>query len=197
MRCFLFIAVLCCLFLLSKLYKDPLFDASYERIKSLQEGRDLDSFYVKFLKTFSDWTEDIHYVMVILAFSPFMSRERFWYLIIANQFTSFVKINMKMIMSEPRPVWAWSDLSSLGCSTSFGAPSGHSARSANLAFIVILDLFFASEWSKRKYPDLNKMTLRTHKLAFILITLFTRITPFTFTNPFTLITPFTLIPLFT
>ena len=147
MRCFLFIAALFCLLGLSMLYKEPLYEASHERIKSLQEGRDLDSFYVKFMDTFSEWTDDFEYMLAILALSPFMSRERFWYIVIANQYSNFVKINLKMILSEPRPVWAWSDLSSLGCSSSFGSPSGHSARSSNLAFVVILDLFFASEWS--------------------------------------------------
>ena len=169
MSCFLYIAALSCLLGLSTLYKDTLFEASHERIKSLQEGRDLDSSYVKFMETFSELTDDFDYMMVILALSPFLSRERFWYILIANQITNFVKINLKMTISEPRPTWAWSDLSSLGCSSSFGSPSGHSARSSNLAFIVILDLFFASEWSQRKYPHLNKMTPKTHKLVFVLV----------------------------
>ena len=147
MRCFLFIAALVCLLGLSKLYKDPFYEASHETIKSLQEGRDQNSFLVKFMETFSGLTGDVEYMLAILAISPFLSRERFWYIIIATQLAIFLRTNLKMIMSEPRPIWVWSDLSTTGCSSSFGSPSGHSASSSSMAFTVILDLFFASEWS--------------------------------------------------
>ena len=140
-------------------------------IKDSQEGLDAESKSIKLAEKFSEWTEDIHYVLLIICLSPFLSRERFWYYTISIQLASFAKINLKMIQSEPRPVWVWSDLSNLGCSSSFGSPSGHSTRSANLAFMFILDLFFASAWSQSKYADINKMRPSTHKLAFALVCL--------------------------
>ena len=140
-------------------------------ILNLQAEHSHDSDTIKFAKSFSAWTEDIHYVLLILFLAPFLSRERFWYYTVAIQVASFSKINLKMLQSEPRPVWVWSDLSSLGCASSFGSPSGHSTRSSNLAFLVILDLFFASEWSQKKYAGLNRMTAKTHKLIFTLVSL--------------------------
>ena len=80
-------------------------------------------------------------------------------------------MDLKMIMSEPRPIWVWPDISETGCKTSFGSPSGHSTRSANLALMFILDLFFASEWSRKKHEGLNQMRVGTHKLTFALATL--------------------------
>jgi len=143
-RCSLFIAVLCGLFALSTLYKDALFERSHTLIRDLQQGKAHDGFQVRFMELYSDLTEGFAYTLGFLAMSPFLSRERFWYYLISIEFACYVKINLKMIQSEPRPVWVWSDLSDLGCSSSFGSPSGHSTRSANLAFLLVLDHFFAS-----------------------------------------------------
>ena len=122
----LYIAVLCGLFAFSNLYKDVLYQKSHSLIKNLQEGVAHDGFLVRFMETFSEVTDDERMVLMFVAVSPLLSRERFWYYLIAAQFASFSKIVLKMIQSEPRPVWVWSDLSSLGCSSSFGSPSGHS-----------------------------------------------------------------------
>ena len=103
--------------------------------------------------------------------SPFISRERFWYYLIVIQIAYLVKVELKMIQSEPRPVWIWDDLAMYGCSTNFGSPSGHSTNSATLAFLLILDLFFPSDWSQRSFPQLNTMTPRSHKLSFAAISL--------------------------
>jgi len=165
----LYIAVLCGLFAFSNLYKDVLYEKSHSIIKNLQEGVAHDGFLVRFMETFSEVTDDERMVLIFVAVSPLLSRERFWYYLIAAQFASFSKIVLKMIQSEPRPVWVWSDLSSLGCSSSFGSPSGHSTCSANLAFLLVLDLFFASVWSRAKYPSLNKMSVQTHKLYFCVV----------------------------
>ena len=168
-KCALYTAVLCALFALSTLYKDALYEKSHSLIKNLQEGVAHDGFLVRFMEAFSEVTDDERMVLIFVAVSPFLSRERFWYYLIAAQFASFSKIVLKMIKSEPRPVWVWSDLSSLGCSDSFGSPSGHSTCSANFAFLLVLDLFFASEWSRAKYPYLNKMSVLTHKLVFCVV----------------------------
>ena len=96
------------------------------------------------MELYSELTEGFVYTLGFVAMSPFLSRERFWYYLLSIEFASYAKTNLKMIQSEPRPVWEWSDLSDLGCSASFGSPSGHSTRSANLAFILVLDHFFAS-----------------------------------------------------
>mmetsp|Transcript_29348 Transcript_29348/g.36450 ORF Transcript_29348/g.36450 Transcript_29348/m.36450 type:complete len:130 (+) Transcript_29348:171-560(+) len=128
---------------------------SHQIIKDMQATTSSDSFHLSMLKTFSEWTEDEHYVLAVLAMWPFVCRERFWYYLSAIAFTSFTKINLKMFQSEPRPVWEWSDLTDLGCSMSLGSPSGHSTRSSNFAFLLILDLFFASDYSRTKYTELK------------------------------------------
>lgn len=126
------------------------------------------------LKKFSDATEDEPYLLFCLFIWPFVCRERFWYYIIAIQFSSFIKINLKMLESEPRPTWVWgADIASYGCASSFGSPSGHSTRSANLAFLLILDQFFPSDWSRAKYAELQQMAPRSHPLTFFSLSLFT------------------------
>jgi len=109
---------------------------------------------------------------MFMVLSPFLSRERFWYYLISFQFSYANKIVFKMILSEPRAIWVWSDLSELSCSRSFGSPSGHATRSANVGSLFLLDLFFASEWSRAKYPSLNTMSVCTHKLAFGFLLIF-------------------------
>ena len=116
-------------------------------------------------------TFDAAYLFAILALSPFLSRERFWYYITALKFASFMKVNLKMLYSEPRPLFVWSDLSSIGCATTFGSPSGHSTMSSCAAALIVLDLFFSSEWGQRKLPELNKMTPRSHPISFVLVSL--------------------------
>ena len=152
-RCAAFVAALAGLVLLSFTYRDQLFQMSHDVIQSEQNRHGVDSATVKFFETFGRLTFDINYDLAILFLSPFMARERFWYYIISLQVAVFVKGNLKMLMAEPRPVMVWSDMLDLGCSPSFGSPSGHSTKSANLAFLVILDLFFASAWSRGKYAD--------------------------------------------
>lgn len=105
--------------------------------------------------------------------SPFISRERFWYYIIVIQIAYFTKVNFKMFQSEPRPAWVWDDLAMFECDTNFGSPSGHNINSATLAFMLILDLFFPSDWSRESYPKLNTMTPRSHKLSLLVISLST------------------------
>ena len=85
------------------------------------------------------------------------------------QFATITKSNIKMIKSEPRPAWVWSDVPAYGCATSFGSPSGHSTRAANIVFMVILDVFFASAWSRKAYPHLNKISIRSHPVIFTLL----------------------------
>ena len=97
----------------------------------------------------SSVTLNYHYEIAILLLSPFMSRERFWYFMISLQVANLFLTNMKMVMSEPRPYWLWTDIfAEHSCGTEFGSPSGHSIKSSNIASLVILDLFFASEWSR-------------------------------------------------
>ena len=128
---------------------------------------------MEFFIRFSSMTLDYHYDVAILLLSPFMSRERFWYFLISVQVATFFKTNMKMMISEPRPYWVWTDIfSEFSCTTSFGSPSGHSIKSSNFAFLVILDLFFASEWSRQTYRhSLNQMRASTSKVRFGLISL--------------------------
>lgn len=169
-RCLGFLAVLVGLFYLSTIYRDYLFELSHQLIKDLQENRSEDDLSVRFFAFFSDCCESNIFTFALIFLLPFMSRERFWYYLIAIQASNQVKDNFKMILSQPRPNWVWSDLNDTGCSESFGSPSGHSTRCANLAFLLVLDLFFPSEWSRQSHPSLNKRSVKTHKCTFAAVT---------------------------
>ena len=124
------------------------------------------------MKFFGEYTGSSYYTIAVLAVSPFVCRERFWYYLIAVELANFVKTNLKSIESEPRPVWVWTDLSDNGCEFGFGSPSGHSTRSSNMAFLLIIDHFFASAWSRLQYADLNKMTVRKNLISFLVVSFF-------------------------
>lgn len=126
---------------------------------------------MKFINVFEFFSRGTNYTSGLLFMSPFISREHFWYYTIVIQISFFIKENIKMILSEPRPTWLWDDFAMYDCSTNFGSPSGHCCNSGALAFALILDLFFSSDWSQRSYPQLNTMTPRSHKLRFIAISL--------------------------
>ena len=57
------------------------------------------------------------------------------------------------------------------CDKGFGSPAGHTVRGSLLLFLLILDLFFASDWSRKKYPQINTMTPRTHPITFLLLSI--------------------------
>ena len=166
-RCAIFIAVLVVLLLISLAYRDALFDASHDVILNLQEGKTHDSTSVKFMEWFSEYTEDHHYVWFLILMTPFMSRERFWYYIVSIQLATFTKLNLKMIFSQPRPTWIWPDVSDIGCSSSFGSPSGHATRAANFAWMAVLDLFFSSQWNRDNFPKHKQMKVGSHILVFV------------------------------
>ena len=54
----------------------------------------------------------------------------------------------------------------VGCTASFGLPSGHSTESANFVLVLLLDQFMPSKWSKITYPDLNSNTMANAPYAF-------------------------------
>ena len=144
-RLLAFLLVLASLFALSTLYCDQLFDLSHQVILDEQARFGEDSIMKGFLQTLSSMTYDIHYDLIVLFLSPFMSRERFWYYMISLQVSNFAKTNTKMLISEPRPYWVWSDIfTESSCHASFGSPSGHATKSSNFALLIILDFFFAS-----------------------------------------------------
>ena len=171
-RCLIFIAVLFSMLGLTALYSDALFDKSLGLIQKFEKGHATDGSLVRFTEIFAFITDDAQYFIMFMVLSPFLSRERFWYYLISFQISYANKITFKMILSEPRAIWVWSDLSAISCSKSFGSPSGHATRSANVGSLFLLDLFFASDWSRSKYPALNNMSVCTHKLAFGLLSLF-------------------------
>ena len=141
-----------------------MYEASHEVILSLQAGRSEASF--KFYNWVSGITDEGIYTISLLLMLPFLSRERFWYLFIAFHVAEFVKCILKLTYHEPRPTWIWTDILPVGCSASFGLPSGHSTESANFVLVLLLDQFRASKWSRLTYPDLNTKTISNAPLAF-------------------------------
>ena len=168
-RVALFVVILVAIFVAGMFYQEALYQLSHEVILSLAETTSESQ--LGFYELLSELTEDHIYIIASIILSPLLSRERFWYYILGMQFATITKSNIKMIKSEPRPAWVWSDVPAYGCATSFGSPSGHSTRAANIVFMVILDVFFASSWSRKAYPHLNKISIRSHPVIFSLLVL--------------------------
>merc|ERR1712226_324042 len=153
------------------LYHDKLFEASHDVIVGLQTGRSKASF--DFFNWLSEASGEGVYASTVLLLLPFMSFERFWYLLVAFQTTEFAKCVFKLSFHEPRPTWVWPDVNPLGCASSFGLPSGHCAESANFVLVVLLDQFKQSSWSRNSRPDLNSKTIVNSPCTFVgLVTLF-------------------------
>ena len=172
LRCAVYIALLCLLVILCRYtYGAKLFEMSHQIIMEMPASTSPDSAWTKWLFIFYEYTSDEHYILAILAMSPFVCRERFWHYILCIQLATFVKLNIKMILNEPRPTWVWSDLPASGCSLNLGQPSGHATRSANFAFLIIFDLFLASEYSRNKYSELRQMSVRSNTCSFVTISL--------------------------
>lgn len=98
---------------------------------------------------------------------PFISRERFWYYMLACQIQSCVVALLKFTFHDPRPTFVWTGLFEEGCSTSWGNPSGHAMECINFALILLLDHIFPSDWSRNKYPHLNTRDMHKNPLTFI------------------------------
>ena len=104
--------------------QEKLFEMSHEVILDLQEGRSEASrdAWIAFGKYSGG-----HYLsLVVLLFSPFLSRERFWYYVILLQVNEFFKGAPKTFLHESRPIWVYPDLSPVeSCQWGFASPSGH------------------------------------------------------------------------
>ena len=85
---------------------------------------------------------------------------------------TFLNSVFKLAFHEPRPTWVWTDVSPLGCAGAFGLPSGHSCESSNFVFILLLDQFAASKWSREAYPSLNTKTPTNSPMIFVVMLLF-------------------------
>ena len=81
--CLIYVAVLISIFSLGTIYSDNLYQQSHQVIKDLQAGHAMDGHYVSFMTWLSEFTHDDLYLLVILFMSPFLSRQRFWYYIVA------------------------------------------------------------------------------------------------------------------
>lgn len=57
--------------------------------------------------------------------------------IIYISFVSFTLANLKLLYSEPRPYFKYTDINGYGCDSEFGKPSGHAMVSINLYFLLI------------------------------------------------------------
>ena len=121
---------------------------------------------VKFFKTLSSLTGGEQYISLVILSLHFVSRERFFYYLTATWLQSFMTSVFKFCFVRPRPVWVFDGLSDTGCSSSFGNPSGHAFQSANMVLFIILDHFFASQWSRDNLPHLNTKSLKQNYIKF-------------------------------
>ena len=96
-----------------------------------------------------------------------MSRERFWYYLIGVLCANFITINLKLIFHKPRPVEMWTDIWFFTCKDEFGSPSNHCAQFAAALVLILLDQYFPSSWSREVFPELNKRSIRSHKISFL------------------------------
>ena len=129
-------------------YNNYLYDTSHELIKHLQSGLTLDSEKVKFLHRLSSLTHGSDHELYIFFANTMMSRERFWYYLLAAIFGHFMQAYLKMLLHEPRPTEMWTDVWTFGCVYHFGSPSGHSLEICNILLILLFDQFLPSNWSK-------------------------------------------------
>ena len=130
------------------LCKDSLFDPSHELIKQLQSGLTLDSGIVKFFNGLSGLTEGSEHILYLFIANTLMSRERFWYYLLASVFGHFMQAFLKVALHEPRPTAVWTDIWPLGCEFHFGSPSGHSLYNCYFLLVLLLDHFVPSDWSR-------------------------------------------------
>ena len=166
-------AILAVILSTQSLYHDYLYRASHDVIVGLQAERSQESF--DFYNWLSNASGEGVYACTILMLLPFMSMERFWYLLIAFQTTEFAKSVLKLSFHEPRPTWVWDDVLPIGCSASFGLPSGHCSEAANFVLVILLDMFKPSNWSRANHPTLNTKTISNSPYAFaaVLMVFFT------------------------
>ena len=151
------------------LYHDALFEASEDIIVGLQTGRSQASF--DFWEWVSEHTYGI-YVPAILLLLPFISTGRFWYLMIAFQMIEYANSCIfKILYHEPRPTWVFPDVLPVGCSMSFGLPSGHSAESSSFVLVLLLDQLMASKWSRTAHPESNSKTVASARYTFVALLL--------------------------
>ena len=81
LRIFFFLVVLAVIISTNWLYNDELNDTSHGAIKDLQEDKS-DS-YMQFWKDVGDYTGGQSFMLAPLLASPFLSRERFWFYMVA------------------------------------------------------------------------------------------------------------------
>lgn len=116
---------------------------------------------------FSLATEDFSYLFVVFAIYPFVCRQRFFYYLSGVGLTSLLDSILKLSFHAPRPVWLWSDIQCYGSSPVFASPSGHTSAATFMVFFVILDTFFASNYSRKRHPSSNAFILSQNLPVFL------------------------------
>ena len=74
----------------------------------------------------------------------FWSRSRTFYYLALFGLEKMIMAYLKLILNDPRPYMADSELKNTTCSTGMGAPSGHSSASWSFAIVFFLDIFHGS-----------------------------------------------------
>ena len=83
-------------------------------------------------------------IVFFVGFFVLSTREKAFYLLLVHTVAGIVNQELKMVYHNPRPYISSPDVQALGCSKSFGNPSGHSSLGAcfytTLFLIVFNDL---------------------------------------------------------
>ena len=74
-------------------------------------------------------------------FFVFSTREKAFYILLAQTCCQNLNLEMKIIYHDPRPYMVFSDIEAVSCSKSFGNPSGHSNFSACFYLTLFLMYF--------------------------------------------------------
>ena len=148
-------------------YHIPLRDKSLPFMLAWQKAHPVET--EPFELALADWLEGFtgterYYQMCFMLF-PFVSRPRFFYLLLGFVSCDVVKNIIKLGYHMPRPLWLWSDLQCYAAEKTFANPSGHTARASFITVFLLLDFFFASDYARETNPKTNKRSFRKDKLA--------------------------------
>ena len=170
----MFLALLSIILAIYTLYDDSLSEKSHKAIIDMQKDYPQSENTSKvsraiFIETYSD---GIFYLLVPFFIYPFVCRQRFFYYLGGICASQFIKSILKLSFHAPRPLWLWSDIQCYAKEDSFASPSGHTIDASFLVFLVILDTFFASNYSRRMHPSSNAFSLSGHMVVFLTVSAF-------------------------
>lgn len=98
----------------------------------------LSIFYFKFVTLFGEGHVAAGFFGIVYAFS---SRDKAYYLLFVHTVAGIANQELKIMYHDPRPYMSSDDVLALGCSKSFGNPSGHSSLTSCFYTTLFLMIF--------------------------------------------------------